>query len=207
MDELKMTDKEKDALSEAGNIAAGYAVSALSELLGEDIMIDVTKCQFVNINKITEAFDNPKNFVVGLNMLIPTTNLCSVLMFLPYKSAMEYCDKFAKNKIGTTKEISYKEYVFLAEIGTISLCAYLNALSKLLNITLLPTPPAVACDVMSSILEDVAPSAETFNDNAILIETNFEHKSSENKGNILFIPDGESKDAIFKAFKVNHNGW
>jgi chemotaxis protein CheC len=202
MEKILVKPRQKDALQEAGNIAAGYAVNALSKLIDERIMIDVTKCKLVQTENINKAISERDEFVVAINMLIPMKNLCSVLMFIPYEAALEYCDKFTHKEAGTTKQISYKEFVVLAEIGTISLCAYLNALSKLLSIRLLPTPPAVACDVISSILEDVAPSADTIKNNAIVIKTKFELPSNEHYGIILFIPDRDSKHAIFRIFNT-----
>jgi chemotaxis protein CheY-P-specific phosphatase CheC len=112
-------------------------------------------------------------------MLIPTENLCTVLMFIPYDTALKFIDMFTKSKLGTTKEIAYREYVVLTELGTICLCGYLNALSKLLDSQYIPTPPAVACDAVDSILEE--------------------------SGYFLFIPDNESKEAIFRFFKVKNS--
>ncbi|MFW9876659.1 MAG: hypothetical protein ACFFG0_26490, partial [Candidatus Thorarchaeota archaeon] len=134
--------------------------------------------------------------------LIPTNNLCSILMFLPYQSAMELCDLFYKYDMGTTKRIAYREYIVLAEIGTICLCSYITALSKLVELDCIPTPPAVACDMIGSILEDVSVSADAINDSVIVIETEFINITTKNQGLFLFIPDREVKDAILHKFKV-----
>lgn len=204
MKDLVMNEKQKDALSEAGNIGAAYAATALSKLIDEQIMIDITKCKWVNRNKIPLVLGDDKKFVVGINMLIPTENLCSILMVFPYKSAKECCDLFSRKKVGTTKDISYREFVILAELGTICLCAYLNALSKLIDEPYIPTPPAVACDIIGSILEDVTPSVDTVNDKAIIIKTDFGYNSpTQNKGHFLFIPDRDFKNAILRFFKVD----
>jgi len=204
MELYNVSKLELDALTEAGNIAAASGVNALSKLIGEKVNLDLTKCKITDIQKIPNALSDWTSQIVAINMLIPTQNLCTVLMFLPVESAKEYCDRFSKNKIGTTKEISYNEIVVLTEIGNICLCAYINALSKLLDTRYVPTPPAVACDTMESILEDVAVSADTtIDDQAILIETEFVHINGNVKGKFLFIPDRDSKDAIFKIFKIN----
>lgn len=200
-----MSARQKDALTEAGNIAAGYAASALSKLIDEKIMIGITKCNSIKINELPQALGDGTRFVVGINMLVPTKNLCSVLMFFPYDLALEYIDIFSKAKIGTTKNISYREYVVLTELGTICLCGYLNALSTLLNEQYIPTPPAVACDVISSILEDVVPSVDVIDEMAILIETKFLHKDAKNSGHFLFIPDQECREAILKIFNSTNS--
>ena len=197
-----MSERQKDALSEAGNVGAAYAVTALSKLVDEEILINVTECKLAKMEQFPQSLGDAASFVVGVNMLIPTENLCSILMFFPYDAAMECCDMFSKNKIGSTTEISYKEYVILAEIGNICLCAYLNALSKLINEQFIPTPPAVACDELGSLLEDVAPSADLINNNAIIVQTSFIDHNGQENGHFLFIPDRDAKDAILKVFKA-----
>ena len=192
-----------DALSEAGNIAAANAVSALSKIIDEKVKMDLTKCRYIKTEEIPYIFGEECEIVVAINMLIPTKNLCTVLMFLPVQSAIDYCDKFSKNKPGTTKNISYEQIVILTEIGNICICAYLNGLSKLLDIRYMPTPPAVACDTINSILEEVAVSADVVDNKAILIETDFSHDTGSYKCHFLFIPDRDSKNAIFDLFKVN----
>jgi chemotaxis protein CheY-P-specific phosphatase CheC len=72
----------------------------------------------------------------------------------------------------------------------------LNAISDLLDIQLLPTPPALAIDSSSSILEDVAASAELILNNAVILETEFKNLNSSINGRFLFIPDHEIMEAI-----------
>jgi chemotaxis protein CheC len=198
-----VSELERDALSEAGNIAAASAVNALSKLIGERVDLNITECKITMTDKIPYSLGDQSRQIVAVNMLIPTQNLCTILMFLPVDSALEYCDRFSKNLIGTTKEISYNEIVVLTEIGNICICAYLNALSKLLDTKYIPTPPAVACDTIESILVDVAINADAIDNQAILIETEFIHNTGNFKGEFLFIPDRDSKDAILEVFNID----
>jgi len=39
--DLNLTDEQKDALSEVGNIGAGHAATALSQLIKKKVMISV----------------------------------------------------------------------------------------------------------------------------------------------------------------------
>lgn len=202
MKKYTLSEKERDALSEAGNIAAGSAATALSKIVGEKVMIDVTECKLTKVDKIPQAFGDVTNLVVAINMEIPNRKLCSILMLFPNKSAMDLCDLFTHKELGTTKEITDREIGVLTEIGNICICAYLNGLSKLLKVEFMPMPPSVAADMVGSILESVAISADEINEYAIIIETNFIHKYGNNKGLFLFILDKESKEAIFNVFKV-----
>ncbi len=102
MKDRAMTEMQIDALQKAGNIAAESAVTALSQLIDEKIMIDITKAKTIKTDRLPKAVCEDSKFVVGINMLIPTDNLCSILIFFPYESALKIIDMFTKNKSGTT---------------------------------------------------------------------------------------------------------
>ena len=167
-----------------------------------EIMIDVTECRLTEVDKIPRAFGEVTDLVVAINMAIPNRRLCSILMIFQYQSAMDLCDMFLRKEMGTTKRITKNEINALTEIGNICICAYLNGLAKLLNVEFMPSPPSVASDMVGSILESIAISVDELYEYAVIIETNFIHKFGKNKGHFLFILDNESKEAIFKVFKV-----
>jgi chemotaxis protein CheC len=200
-----ISELEKRIFQKAGEIAATSAADALSKLIGEKININVTDCKKVEINSIPTIFGDKDRKVVAINMLIPTNNLCTVLMLIPSDEAMRICDMFSKRELGTTKEITYERWSELFEIGNISICAYLNSLSNLINEKLIPTPPAVAFDSMTSILEDVAVSADTvtMDNKAVLIESDFKLNDVKCNGYFIFIPDRDFTDSILKVFNVS----
>jgi chemotaxis protein CheC len=108
---------------------------------------------------------------------------------------------FKRKDVGTTTEIGGTEVAILTEIGNICICAYMNALSKMLDLQLTPTPPIVATDMIGAILDIVAINVEVIEDLAVLIETAFIHKNGRCKGHLLFMPDQESKMLIVDSFK------
>ena len=203
MIDLPISEMEKGFLKKAGEIAANSAADALSKLLGDRINIDITNCDKVETNVIPKMFGDDDKKVVAVNMLIPTKNLCTVLMLIPYEEAMKFCDMFSNREPGTTKEISYDQWSELFEIGNISICAYLNTLSNMIDEKLVPTPPAVAYDTVTSILEDIAVSADTVDNKAILIETDFRLNDVKFNSHFIFIPDRDFANSILKIFNTS----
>ena len=67
MDMEVMSDREKDALQEAGNIAAASAATALSKLVNQKIMIDVTECKLTKVDNIPQILGGPTELVVAVN--------------------------------------------------------------------------------------------------------------------------------------------
>jgi chemotaxis protein CheC len=201
MSENLLTHKQKDALQEAGNISAAYAATALSKLLGETIMMDVTECKITQIEKIPETFGDVQNLMIAVYMKFKQMERTQIVMLFPQKTACRLCDMFKRKDVGTTTEIGGTEVAILTEIGNICICAYMNALSKMLDLQLTPTPPIVATDMIGAILDIVAINVEVIEDLAVLIETAFIHKNGRCKGHLLFMPDQESKMLIVDSFK------
>jgi chemotaxis protein CheC len=137
-------------------------------------------------------------------MGVQDMNHGSIQMIFPHQSAMMLCDIFSKKRTGMTKEITDREIAILAEIGNISICAYLNTLSKLMGIRLMPYPPAVAVDMIGPILEAIATDFDAVGDSAVIIETDFIHRYGKSKGHFLFIPDEETRKGILRMFKADN---
>ncbi|MGA1822027.1 MAG: chemotaxis protein CheC [Thermoplasmatota archaeon] len=199
-----MSERHKDALQEAGNIAAGSAATALSTLIGERVMIDATDCSIKDLEKVPQALGDVTKPVVAVYMGVRDMNHGSMQMIFSHQSAMMLCDMFSKNWTQTTKEITDREIEILAEIGNICICAYLNTLSKLMGIPLMPYPPAVAVDMIGPILEAIAADFDAVGESAVIIETDFIHSYGKSKGHFLFILDEGSKQRMLRIFKADN---
>jgi chemotaxis protein CheY-P-specific phosphatase CheC len=127
-----------------------------------------------------------------------------IMILFSHGSAVELCNMFSKIENGKDREISDRDIAVLTEIGNICICAYLNALSKMLDNVLTPTPPMVAKDMIGAILDNIATNASEIDDSAILIETDFIHRYGRSKGQLLFMPDKTFKQMIIKSFDVEN---
>ena len=203
MNDLDMSERQKDALQEAGNIAAGSAATALSTLLGERVMIDATKCRIEGLEKVPRLLGDVTKEVVAVYMGVRDMNHGSIQMIFSHQSAMMLCDMFSKKRTDMTMEIADREVAILAEIGNICMCAYLNTLSKLMGITMMPHPPAVAVDMIGPILEAIALDFDAVGESVVIIETDFIHRYGKSQGHFLFILDEESKQRILRKFKAD----
>ena len=90
----------------------------------------------------------------------------------------------------------------ICEIGNICACAYLNAISKFLGITLIPSPPGLAIDMLGAILEFPASVIGNRSDLAIVIESKFIYRGEEFPGMILFMLEPKSQELILSRFRV-----
>ena len=84
---LELTEKQLDALRELGNIGAGNAATALSQLLGKKVTMSVPKIDIIPIERVPNLMGEPDALVVGVYLRILGDVLGSLLLTFPRESA------------------------------------------------------------------------------------------------------------------------
>lgn len=197
---------QMDALREIGNIGAGNAATALSQLLNKRIDMTVPRVSVLPLERVPEVLGGPENIVAGIFLRVLGNAPGSVMFMLPRNSALVLVDMLLGKEIGTTKMLNDIDQSALKEIGNILAGSYLNALSMLTTLTLLPSVPALAFDMLGAILSVVLAELGQVGDYALVIETEFSETNKEVKGHFFLIPDPGSLNIILKAIGVSADG-
>jgi chemotaxis protein CheC len=197
---MKLELIQMDALRELGNIAAAHAATALSKLLSKKILIDVTESSLHHVEGLPYALGEIDKTVFAIYMNIQEENRGIILMILPYNRAIQLSDMFFDRKQGPDRQVKEDDKEAITEIGNICVCAYLNAISKFLNVPLIPAPPGLAIDMLGAILEFPAAIIGEQSEYAIVIETKMKHRDSIFPGLILYLPDDNARNMILERF-------
>ncbi len=194
---------QMDAMREMGNIAAAHAATALSKLLAKEILIDVSESHLYPV----EDLPNGLNFIsdkVAVVYIDVTKDERGIMLFVfPYEKALRLSDMFLRQNNKQNRDMSEDDQAAICEIGNICACAYLNAISKFLGITLIPSPPGLAVDMLEAILQFPASIIGDRSDMALVIETKFIHDGEAFPGIMLFMMEPKSQDLILTKFGVN----
>jgi chemotaxis protein CheC len=193
---------QMDALRELGNIAAAHAATALSKLLQKEILIDITESSLHLVEELPYALGDIDKTVFAVYMNLESDNRGIILMILPKIKGLQLSDMFFGNGSGSDREINDDDKEAITEIGNICVCAYLNAISKFLDISLIPAPPGLAVDMLGAILEFPASIIGEDSDYAIVIETKMIYGDDIFPGLILFLPDNDAQNLILAKFGV-----
>jgi chemotaxis protein CheC len=84
----------------------------------------------------------------------------------------------------------------LCETGNILVCAYMNALTRLLNTELVPTPPLFIQDFGASVLDQALMAQAACSDEILLCRTGFHSPAGDLGWNVLFVPTPEMRQAL-----------
>nr|WP_052447319.1 chemotaxis protein CheC [Clostridium polynesiense] len=91
----------------------------------------------------------------------------------------------------------------LSEVGNIVSSSYMNSIARLTNLTLIPSVPAMAQDMLGAILATMFIESAQFEDNILDIETNFIGTESNNIGaHFYYVPRPGSLEKILNSLGV-----
>lgn len=132
---IYLTETEKDALKEIGNIGIGNAATAISKLINKKVKISLTK---IELEK-TDNIELESNDLVGTKMLITGDigGVCTVI-FDKKQADILVCDVIKGQKM-TEQQNQTKEV--LNETANIIAGAYLSSLGDFLSKKMFPQIP------------------------------------------------------------------
>jgi chemotaxis protein CheC len=199
---MNIGEIQKDILQELGNIGAGNAATALSNLLNDRIEITVPKLKFIDINEISEILGGPENEVVGIVVKM-TEDVDGLLIYI-----MNF--DFVKHLLGTlvNEEVDFFRGITdigmsaLKEVSNILSGSYVNALSSLTNLDIRLSLPEIAIDMVGAILNFPASLIGEMGDQLLLIEEDFIISQNLIQSHLLIIPDLHSLNEIMKRLGV-----
>lgn len=144
---------QKDALKEISSITSGNATSSLSKLVNKKILIDIPKAEFLTLNALIKNLGGEKRMVMAIYLPVLGEINGQVLFLFQRNYAMDLIDLILQNKMGTTKILDHMAESAFGEMANIFTGTYLNALSNMLDLKILPGIPVVANDYVGPILE------------------------------------------------------
>jgi len=103
-------------------------------------------------------------------------------------SGRQMASSLLKRPVGEDSDWSELEKSALTETGNILGCAYMNALTRLINVELVPTPPYFIQDYGASVLEQALMAQAMTCDKVLIFRTGFHREGEELDWRVIFVP-------------------
>jgi chemotaxis protein CheC len=200
---LALKALELDALREVANIGAAHAATALSQMIGETIMISVPTINVSLLEDVPPQVAGPDEPVAAVLMHMLGDLTGRTLLVFPRRTALRLAELLLRRHTGS-REFSEMEQSAIKEAGNILSSAYMNALSDFMGMMLLPSPPSLAVDMSNAVLTTAYLQFGSDKDYVFCVESEFTMNDTAEKlrGYFLLLPDAASLRAILKAVRV-----
>lgn len=197
----KVTAEYYDVLKELGNIGAGNATTALAQMLQCKVDMQVPQVRLLNFSEVGEVMGGEEQIVVGIYLAVEGDITGSIMFILEQNAGKTLVSKLM-GMPASEGEFSEMEISAMKEIGNIITGAYLNSLSQLTNLKMLPSVPDLNIDMLNAILSVPAIEFGIMGDQILLIQTRFTDDVDLN-GYFILLPDLESYAKILSALGLS----
>ena len=197
----KVTAEYYDVLKELGNIGAGNATTALAQMLQCKVDMKVPQVRLLDFSEVGEVMGGEEQIVVGIYLAVEG-DITGSIMFILEQSAGKALVSKLMGMPASEGEYSEIEISAMKEIGNIITGAYLNSLSQLTNLKIIPSVPDLNIDMLNAILSVPAIEFGIMGDQILLIQTQFTDDVELN-GYFILLPDLESYSKILSALGLS----
>jgi chemotaxis protein CheC len=209
MDE-KIDSLTVDALKEVSNIAAGHLSEIISQLTEKEMSISPPEA---NILKVNDAADNVGG--KGASILVGYMNIFgdvrgSMVFLLPKKDAMKLTVLTLNAEVNPIMFPSVLEKDALQELITITAGSYLSAITQILGIFFVPTPPVISVFGAFNLLNFLKTRGESTEEyerrDVVLVSIKYSVEGTDVEGEILMLVGPTILDYLIKDLKKNIQG-
>lgn len=197
-----LTEMQTDALRETGSIGAGHAATALSQLVGHAISIDVPTLEIVGIGDVPELFGGPEVLVAGVHVRLLGDLGGSMLFMAERSSALALVDLMHARPVGSSRSYGADEEALLSHVASILMSAYLAAVGRLADVSIIPARPSSAMDMAGALMEAVTSAVAMQSDVALLLKTRFCDAETSVDAYLFFLPDPEALELLLGRLGV-----
>jgi chemotaxis protein CheC len=199
MKEIALTEIQKDAVREIGNVCAGNAATALSQLLNKKISIVVPRILFIPIENVPSAVGGEDKLVAGLVLRVLGDLPSHILFVFSQKDALTLASFMTGKPISNGSVIKDLERSALKEIGVILANAYLGALGSFVGMGLVPAVPELIVDMAGAMVDYILIELSCESQFALLIDSEFKEETTSVIGHFFLIPNPAGLETILKA--------
>jgi chemotaxis protein CheC len=196
-----LSDVQLDMLKEISNIGMGHAATALSQMIGQTVRLSVPKITISEICRVPDFLGGAERLMAGVVLEILGDARGSIMLLFPQESANHLLESLLGER-DKTAGINEMAVSALKEVGNIFASAYLGALGRLLNMTLIPSVPRLAYDMAGAVIDFMLIELSRDGDMALMVETVFSNTSVQKpdiKGHFFLLPDPGSLDIFLNA--------
>ena len=203
MNIANLSEMQLDALRETGSIGAGHAATALSQLVGHPVTIDVPTLEVVSVADVPNVFGGPETLIGAVYTRLLGDLSGGMLYIAPRAGALALVDLMRSRPIGSAKSLGAEEEALITHVAQILVSSFLAAVGRLADLNILPAKPAFALDMAGAILQAVTAEIGMKAEAAVLQRTRFhEEDDTPVDAYLFFMPDPEGLEVLLGRLGV-----
>jgi len=186
---VELSDDQKDALRELGNIGASHAATTLSTMLNTPIMLNVPEIMITDFEEINQLISQDNSAMGIFTMEGQMAKAGYVILHVPRESVVLMTSIMLGMPPEPGRELNEMDESAITEIGNIMVSAFLDGTAELLGIIMLPSPPRTLFDLPKNVFDLIIKESNILYDNVVFFRTELICDEHELNLNIFMLPN------------------
>ena len=194
---LELSEMQMEAMKEVGNIGAGHAATALSEMLNEPVQIGTPSVEILPFSGLADRVSKAGHRVTVVHMNVLGDAPCQIVVLFEEEQARGFTSIFTGCSPDDEGYAAVLEST-VKEVANIIGGAYLTALTSLTGVTLIASVPTLSTGTPQSTflaLMDVPSDQDVF-----YVQTGFEKDQPVIAGEFVLVPEPGSIGPLLSVF-------
>jgi chemotaxis protein CheC len=187
---FRYSEMQLDALRELANVASGGAATALSQMLGREVELDVPRALALPLADAVDACGAPEDVISAVAIGLAGDLGGLVLLLFPPEHAATLC-----NLLGVEAGTEVGDSA-LSEIGNILGTSYLNALAAMTGLALEPCPPQFGTDLLGAIVASMLAQTAGDAEIALVLDSELDVAGEPCSISFLLLPNGGGAEEL-----------
>jgi chemotaxis protein CheC len=184
--------RQLDALRELVNVGAGTAATALSQMLGQEVLLQVPRAQALPLADAIAAAGPSDVPVTGVAIPLEGDLEARVVLLIPHDDAETLCGLLGVEAFTEVGESA------LREIGNILGASYLTALANMTGLSLELCPPELTNDRLGPLVTSLLAKAAGETGTALILDTSLDLADRPCSVSFLLVPTGRSVHTLLE---------
>ena len=192
-----------DVLKEIGNIGAGNAMTALSQMLQCKVDMKVPQVRLLEFSEVGELMGGEEQIMAGVFLGVEGDITGSMMFMVEEQSARHLIQKITMGMFPEGEEFEEMGLSAMQEVGNIIICSYVNAFTQLVGVQIGLSVPSSTVNMLGGVL--TVPMAEYgyVTDKLMYINAEFIVDGEKLSDGLLMLPDIESLNRILEKLGVS----
>lgn len=184
-------------LTEIGNIGAGNAATALSQMINKTIGIEVPSVNICKLTDIPEVMGGAEEIRTGIFFSIKGTT-DGYMMFILKEEDVNRITGILSDIYGGGLDSNS----IMSEVANIIAGSYIGALANMMNGFIDLSPPQIGNDMIGSLIDSIISCLCTAGDKTVIIGTNLIIENEVISFSSALLLEMESLNKILEYFKL-----
>jgi chemotaxis protein CheC len=186
-------------LLELGSMGAGHAATSLSEVLQQQVLIDIPKIHKLPPHMLPQFYQRHDTPTTAIYMQLANSE-CDILLMFEVAEAKKIAAMMTMAP--SVEELDpAMEASAIQELANILIGSFLTAISDFTSIDLIPTTPERVVDTFDAIIDNFLAKQSMVTDEALIFDTRFRREGGDANSILMIFPSPQLQETLVQKSK------